>query len=172
MIIESIVKKYQLEISYQSLQLEKTTRVIEPLKLINYQGRWYLHAWCSLRKAFRIFHLARILQAHLGDKGTLRDVVIPEELNHSFGIFKGSPLYHAKILFTGYAGNLIKNQFWHKDQKIQKREEGIILKLPVRDDREIMMKILQYGSHAQVISPPELVLKIQKEISQISLKYL
>ena len=163
-IIEAIVKKYQLEIAYQSLQLQKTARVIEPLRLINYQGRWYLLSWCTLRRDYRIFHLARILQAKLGDRGTITDRTVPAELNRSFGIFKGSPLYDAEILFTGYAAQLIKNQFWHKDQKIEKKKEGILLKLPVRDDREIIMKILQYGSQAQVLQPPQLREKIAEEI--------
>ena len=125
-----------------------------------------------LRQDYRIFHLARVLRADLGKKAASTDRTPPEELNRSFGIFKGSPLYHAEILFTGYAADLIKNQFWHKEQKIRKTKEGIVLKLPVRDDREIMMKILQYGSQAQVLSPPELAVKIQTEISQMSIKYL
>jgi len=166
-IIEAIVKKYQLEIIYQSLQMKKTTRIIEPLKLINYQGRWYLLAWCMLRQDYRIFHLARILQSGLGEKATITDRALPEELNHSFGIFKGSPLYDAEILFTGYAANLIRNQFWHKDQKIKKTKEGIILKLPVRDDREIIMKIMQYGSQAKVLQPPQLKEKIEEEIQKM-----
>ncbi len=166
-IIEAIVKKYQLEIIYQSLQMKKTTRIIEPFKLINYQGRWYLLAWCMLRQDYRIFHLARIMHSKLGKKATLEDKTLPETLNHSFGIFKGSPLYDAEILFTGYAANLIRNQFWHKDQKIKKTKEGIILKLPVRDDREIIMKILQYGSQAQVLQPPQLKEKIEEEIQKM-----
>ncbi len=163
-IIEAIVKKYQLEIVYQSLQMKKTTRVVEALKLINYQGRWYLLAWCTMRQDYRIFHLARIMHAEIGKKATLLERTVPETLNHSFGIFKGKPLYHAEILFTGYAANLIKNQFWHKNQKIKQTEEGIILNIPVRDDREIVMKILQYGSQAQVLEPPGLKDKIEQEI--------
>ena len=166
-IIEAIVKKYQLEIAYQSLQMKKTVRIIEPLKLINYQGRWYLLSWCSLRRDYRIFHLARILQAEQGERCTGTDRILPEELNRSFGIFKGSPLYNAEILFTGYAAQLIKNQFWHKDQKIEQKKNGILLKLPVRDDREIIMKILQYGSQAQVLKPDGLRGKIAEEIRKM-----
>jgi len=166
-IIEAIVKKYQLNIVYQSLQMKKTTRIIEPHKLINYQGRWYLLAWCMLRQDYRIFHLARILRSDLGEKTTSTARALPKELNHSFGIFKGSPLYDAEILFTGYAANLVRNQFWHKDQKIKKTKKGIILKLPVRDDREIIMKIQQYGSQAQVLKPLHLKEKIETDIKKM-----
>jgi predicted DNA-binding transcriptional regulator YafY len=166
-IIEAIVRKFQLKITYQSLQLQQTARVIEPLRLINYQGRWYLLCWCTLRRDYRIFHLARILQVQLGEKNNTADRTLPEELNRSFGIFKGSPLYDAEIRFTGYAAQLIKNQFWHKDQKIEENDNGILLKLPVRDDREIMMKILQYGSQAEVLKPLQLREKIAEEIKKM-----
>ena len=44
-------------------QKKKHRRTVEPLKLINYQGRWYLSAWCLLRNAHRTFHVARISSA-------------------------------------------------------------------------------------------------------------
>ncbi len=59
-IIEAIVKKRQLRITYRSPAKENTERSVEPLKLINYQGRWYLSAWCLLREGHRTFHVARI----------------------------------------------------------------------------------------------------------------
>ena len=163
-IIEAIVKKRQLKINYRTPQKKKTLRSIEPLKLINYQGRWYLSAWCTLRDDFRIFHLARILSTERGEKSHTRVRHEPEDLERSFGIFKGEPRYQAEILFTGTAAELVKNQIWHKNQSVKKTKEGIILKLPVSHDREIMMKILQYGSQAKVLKPQHLYGKIGKEI--------
>ena len=166
-IIEAIVTKSQLLINYQSLHKQQTSRLVEPNKLINYQGRWYLLAWCTLREDHRIFHLARIISSEVGERIALHQLEPPEDLNRSFGIFKGSPLYHAEIMFTGFAANLIKNQFWHRDQKIEDTDEGIIMRLPVRDDREIMMKILQYGSQARVLKPAHLREKIAKEVQRM-----
>ena len=166
-IIEAIVTKSQLLINYQSLHKQQTSRLVEPNKLINYQGRWYLLAWCTLREDHRIFHLARIISSEVGERIALHKLEPPEDLNRSFGIFKGSPLYHAEIMFTGFAANLIKNQFWHRDQKIEDTDEGIIMRLPVRDDREIMMKILQYGSQARVLKPAHLRKKIAKEVQRM-----
>ena len=166
-IIEAIIKKRQLDITYRSPQKNETSRTIEPLKLISYQGRWYLSAWCTLRSGYRIFHLARIQQAQRGGKPRTGARPDPDDLQRSFGIFKGEPRYRAEILFTGTAAELVKNQLWHKDQIIRKTAEGIILLLPVSDDREIMMKILQYGPEAKVLRPDHLHEGIRTKLAQM-----
>ena len=166
-IIEAIVKKRQLTISYRSPAKENTSRTVEPLKLINYQGRWYLSAWCLLRGGHRTFHVARIVSAEL----TKQDIEVPDladqELDRSFGIFKGTPQYTAEILFSGTAAELVKHQIWHKDQEIEESSEGTLLRIPVHDDREIMMKILQYGAQAKIVSPTQLHERLKTELQSM-----
>lgn len=171
-IIEAIIKKRQLSISYRSPSKEKTRRTIKPLKLINYQGRWYLSAWCMLRNAHRTFHLARVTSAELMSTPSPSVPHNIQDLDRSFGIFKGPPRYTAEILFTGTAAELVKNQTWHKNQKVTENKTGIILQVPVHDDREIMMKILQYGSQAEVISPLPLRERLSDELKRIKEIYL
>ena len=170
-IIEAIVKKRQLNITYRSLKQKHTDRIVEPVKLVNYQGRWYLWAWCTLRHDHRLFHLARVLNSTVGKKCQLSPESLSSDLERSFGIFKGAPRYFAEILFTDTAAELVKNQFWHKDQVVEEVKEGILFRVPVRDDREIMMKIMQYGAQARVLNPQELVEKISKETNKMRLLY-
>jgi len=172
-IIEAIVKKRQLDISYRSPAKESTTRTIEPLKLINYQGRWYLSAWCMLRNGHRTFHVARIITAGLSAvTGHENERNVEEhDLGRSFGIFKGPPRYTAKINFTGTAAELVKNQSWHKDQQMSEEETGVVLQIPVHDDREILMKVLQYGSQAEVLSPPLLRERLHRELIEVKKRY-
>ncbi len=170
-IIESIVKKRRLAIIYRSPAKVSTSRSVEPLKLINYQGRWYLSAWCLLRGGHRTFHVARIISAELHESSPSTHDLTESELDRSFGIFKGPPRYTAEILFTGTAAELVKHQVWHKDQEIIERDESTILKIPVHDDREIVMKVLQYGASAQVLNPQKLAITICKESLNIFKKY-
>ena len=157
-------------ISYQSPANESTSRTVEPLKLINYQGRWYLSAWCLLRGGHRTFHVARIISAELNESSSSTHDLTDRELDRSFGIFKGPPCYTAEILFTGTAAELVKHQVWHKDQEIIERDESTILKIPVHDDREIMMKILQYGAQARVLQPKSLCKRTARgSINDVSL---
>jgi predicted DNA-binding transcriptional regulator YafY len=170
-IIEAIVKQHRLELTYSSLKHEQTERVVEPLKLINYQGRWYLRAWCTMREDTRIFHLARITKAAIGSRAERSANQPDDDLDRSFGIFKGSPRYQTEILFTGKAAELVKNQHWHREQVVEPSADGIIMRLPVSDDREIMMKILQYGAQAKVLEPSALRHRIEAEIAKLADNY-
>lgn len=171
-IIESIVKMKLLEISYRSVSGEETVRKVEPLKLINYQGRWYLSAYCTMRKMIRLFHISRISKASISNTVIKEPTTLPTDyFNKCFGIFKGEIRYEAQIRFFSKAAELVQYQLWHKDQIIIKEKDSIVLKLPVNDDREIMMKILQYGALAEVISPRNLKEKVVKEVGKMNNLY-
>ncbi|MCB2216870.1 helix-turn-helix transcriptional regulator [Desulfofustis glycolicus] len=170
-IIEAIVKRRRLELTYSTLKHKQTERIVEPLKLINYQGRWYLAAWCTLREETRIFHLARIKKAAVGARAVHSASTADKDLDRSFGIFKGPLRYRAEILFTGEAAELVKNQYWHREQEIESSTDGIIMRLPVSDNREIMMKVLQYGAQAKVLGPLELRHRVETEIAKLTDSY-
>jgi hypothetical protein len=95
----------------------------------------------------------------------------PSKLDESFGIFKGSARYWAVIRFTGTAAALVKNQLWHKDQRIDYEGDDLIMSLPVADDRELIMKIMQYGAQARVLAPVELAAKIKDEARRMLQTY-
>lgn len=171
-IIDAVLKGRLLEIDYCSAEGLKSSRTLDPQRLINYQGRWYLLAYCCLRKGHRLFHMARIEKAATGVKRSGPQQLAPESfLGDAFGIFAGAFRYHAKIAFTSTAAELVRRQFWHENQLIEETENGITLSLPVNDDREIIMKILQYGSMAKVIAPDSLRQRIMEEITKMSDSY-
>ena len=171
-IVEAVVKDSVLDISYASIQGNRSERSVEPQRLINYQGRWYLLAFCRLRKGHRLFHMARIERAELGSKRTgARHPADDSFIDESFGIFSGKPLYNARIAFSGTAAELIRKQFWHEKQSIEETDSGICLSLPVNDDREIIMKILQHGANAKVLHPPSLKRRVAEEIRKMAARY-
>jgi len=171
-IIEAIARKKSINLEYRSPKVKTSSREIAPLQIINYQGRWYLRAFCTLRQENRLFHIARITKASLSEHDIPQGIdSSPDNFEQSFGIFKGKPRYHAEILFSSTAAELVRNQHWHKDQVMTIVDRGVKLRLPVNDDREIVMKILQYGAMAQVLSPPELIQYVQEEIRSMAAAY-
>lgn len=168
-IIEAVLKDRLLEVEYCSAEALKSNRTLDPQRLVNYQGRWYLLAYCLLRNDHRLFHMARIEKAETGTKRTGPLHHASESfLDDAFGIFTGETRYHAKIAFTGTAAELVRRQYWHEKQIIEEENTGITLSLPVNDDREIIMKILQYGSRATVIAPESLRNRVAEEIRKMS----
>jgi len=171
-IAEGIVEGKTVRLLYRSLKGENSSREVAPRRIINYQGRWYLLADCRLRKACRLFHLARIRKAEVTERiMPSESCPEPELLQLSFGIFGGKPLCRAQILFTSTAAELVRHQHWHRDQTVEEVDGGLRFSLPVSDYREITMKILQYGAMAQVISPPELKQRVEKEIISMAQHY-
>ncbi len=171
-VIEAVVKKQLVALQYRSLGGESSGRTVAPLQIINYQGRWYCFAYCFLRQENRLFHIGRILCAELTGSPIPENIELDRNMiGMSFGIFQGKPRYTAEILFTSTAAELVKNQRWHKNQKIAEVQDGVLLQLPVSDDRELVMKILQHGSMARVLSPPELVKRLHTEIIAMTDNY-
>ncbi|MBC8208189.1 MAG: WYL domain-containing transcriptional regulator [Desulfobulbaceae bacterium] len=171
-ILEAMAQGRMLRFQYRSARGELSERRAGPLRLVNYQGRWYLFAWCELRQAHRLFHLARI-SAVVPDTDTNQyDLPASDSyLAQSFGIFKGDVLYEAELLFTGTAAELVRHQRWHRDQRLIERPDGLLLRLPVSDDREVMMKVLQYGAMARVVGPEHLRLGVAREIMAMNELY-
>ena len=171
-VINGLLESMQLDIQYGDKQQQKKLRRIDPLKLVHYQGRWYLLAWCHLRQGKRLFHLSRIQSIRTtGQQVEHRLQPDDEYLTGVFGIFKGKARFTAIISLTGRAAEIVREQHWHPDQQIEQTETGILLHLPVADDRELIMKVLQFGDEAEVIAPAPLREKIKKRITAMANQY-
>ena len=173
-ILSGLLNSTRMSIAYRSPTGTTSERLIDPLKLVNYQGRWYIMAWCNLRQSRRMFHLARITAVE-STNTKIKHTLTPEDdwLSGSFGIFKGDPSdrFTAEILFTGTAADIVRHQHWHPKQSRTETKEGLILRLPVTDDRELLMKVLQFGHHARILQPKKLQQKIQSEIEKMVDRY-
>ncbi len=170
-VLESFKGKRQLSIRYHKGD-SVTKRTVDPLKLIHYQGRWYLYGWCTLRTGKRLFHLSRIVEARVEPTVVARSAAdYNTDITGVFGIFKGRAKTTVRILFTGNAAQSVRYQRWHPLQTLQEHSRGIILTLPVADEREILMKILQFGSQARVLAPKSLERRIAQEIAAMGRLY-
>ncbi|NOQ45230.1 MAG: WYL domain-containing protein [Desulfobulbaceae bacterium] len=171
-VIGALLTQVQIRINYARDVKNENSRNIDPLKLINYQGRWYLLGWCHLRKARRLFHLSRIKHVSPTQQKS-HHALQPDDpyLTAVFGIFKGEAKFSATIEFTGRAAEIVRHQRWHDEQQIHETDHGLALTLPVADDRELVMKVLQFGSLARVVGPEELQQKVRQEIERMSALY-
>jgi len=66
----------------------------------------------------------------------------------------------------------IKDQIWHKDQKIKLLKEGSLeISFPVSDFSEIKREILKHGDMVEVIKPKDLRDLIKAEAEKIAKIY-
>ena len=70
---EAIGQSQRMFMEYRSLDDELTQRKIDPYGVVARDGRWYLVAYCHLRRDYRTFRLDRIQQAQPLDEAFTRD---------------------------------------------------------------------------------------------------
>jgi proteasome accessory factor B len=169
------IKKKQIEISYLvQNRNEPTTRVIDPYHLTNFDGEWYLLAYCHLRKDIRIFMTSRIRQvkhtgvAFIADKG----FSVMEHLDFAFGIFAGHGEHIVRLKFDEFAARYIREKIWHSSQNIKEHGDGsITLTLNINSLIEIKRWILSWDKHIEVLEPIELREDIIRTLSEMKTIY-
>jgi predicted DNA-binding transcriptional regulator YafY len=170
-ILDAIRDGVSISFRYHKPNGEESNRCVDPLKLLNYQWRWYLAGFCHLRNAVRIFHIPRMSDVRLTRERCKVCEITNENLdallNRAFGIFKGDDVKTVKVLFSGDATVIVREQIWHPGQKMEETPEGLVLTLPVTDFTEIMMKVLQFGSRARILEPESLRLEMAAEIEKM-----
>ena len=155
----------RMTLRYRNAKGERSTRHIEPLRLVNYSGRWYLLSFDRQNRELRTFHLARIesIEGIEGDFFTSRysEDELESFVHGGFGIFMGNKSIPVTFCVFGWARNALETQTWHKDQKIRKVEldgkEGLEVTVPVANLQEILSQLLAFGSAARPIGPPQFV---------------
>ncbi|HKL57607.1 MAG TPA: WYL domain-containing protein [Sphaerochaeta sp.] len=155
----------RMTLRYRNAKGERSVRHIEPLRLVNYSGRWYLLSFDRQNRELRTFHLSRIEQIEgiEGDFFTSRysDEELDSFIHGGFGIFMGNKSIPVTFCVFGWARNALETQTWHKDQKIRKVEldgkEGLEVTVPVANLEEILSQLLAFGPLARPVGPPQFV---------------
>ncbi len=151
-------------------------RYVQPYHLGCVENLWYLFAFDVDRQQVRTFALPRIRSVRVSKNKFRRplDFSIGKFLGESFGVFaKPSKTKHAiRIVFDAFAASRIQERQWHPSQKIkQLRDGGIELSLTLGNLEEIERWVLSWGTHAQVLTPPELKERISKTVSALADTY-
>jgi predicted DNA-binding transcriptional regulator YafY len=166
----------RMTMHYQNGHGESTVRHIEPLRLVNYSGRWYLLAFDMKHKELRIFHLSRIVDIHtiVGDfsHSSFSKEQLDKFIHGGYGIFMGSEIIEVTFQILNSAVHTVATQTWHKDQKVRHLQiegnEVLEVTVPVANMQEILSKLLSFGSSARPVSPPAFVERWKEIVLQMA----
>ena len=166
-IIDSIVKIRLVEIEYKSLGKSPNKRIISPQNIVRYRDNWYVDAWCTHDRVLKTFAMSRIMQVTIKTNRGKRisDKELTKEFASSYGIFTGVADKVAVLEFSGIAAEEVGSETWHKAQIIQKKRNGHLeMKIPYKNDSELVMDILRWSPVVEVKSPVELKEKIKAKL--------
>ncbi|QLC74612.1 YafY family transcriptional regulator [Pseudomonas sp. LPB0260] len=90
---QAIEQDQAIELDYLSLPGQRSRRILHPLGLFYWGGKWTLGAWCCLRSAYRDFRLDRIEQLAAVSSAPSR----PDAVNLADYLRSRSKDWHAQI---------------------------------------------------------------------------
>ncbi len=170
-VCENLFHQRNIEFDYFSPHTkEKTRRIVKPLHLLSYMGRWFLIGYCAMKRDLRYFSLSRMsnIVTAKAEIDYASDCELVRRLTSNFGILHGDEPKEVCIKFSPQISDWIREQVWHESQEISEDRDGwLILKFKAANFAELKGEILKFGSYAKVIDPEELREAIKHEIEQM-----
>ena len=163
-ILESLLMKVRLEIKYLDSKGDITSRAIEPIKLINYSGKWYLLAYCHKRHGLREFLVSRFVESRITEE-PFSEIYTKSEIDRFvgsvFGIYPSERSETATIRIYEPASYFFLKQKWHKDQTMKETvvdgKKCLEITLPIGEYHyEIIARVMRYSPECEIVSPPAL----------------
>ncbi len=143
-------------------------RFVDPLKLVNYQGAWYLLGYDREKKAMRTFRLSRAESVLIADAPSEEHNAEEVQLllDSSYGIFIGSETWYT-MMFCGDAAVRVSAELWHDEQKGRWIGEKYELSVPAGGFIELRSRLLSYGKEAYPVAPHDFVDSYWNEVAQM-----
>ncbi|MBZ0310332.1 MAG: YafY family transcriptional regulator [Anaerolineae bacterium] len=154
-------------IAHQSVQFtyyarateEHSVRTVNPYGLTHFDKAWYLVAHCHLRNDIRRFRLDRISQLTILDKRFTR----PAHFQLHQPRDDDRPLT-VRVLFSPEVQRWVLEAPSFFQVNTQERPEGLLVTLQVREERELVSWLLQWGRHVKVLEPESLKKLLIEEV--------
>lgn len=155
------------------------SRRIEPYHLIQVEGCWYVIGRDLQRNGLRTFALQRMTRARvLSGRFQIPSDFDPEALlAGAFGVWHDSRKreeHEVVVELTGFAARMAGERRWHASQTeewLDGKGERVRVRFQVGRFEDVTRWILGWGSYARVLSPPELVASVGKEVRTMAEAY-
>ncbi|MEF7615518.1 WYL domain-containing protein [Aquincola sp. MAHUQ-54] len=152
---------------YVRTRQQASQRTVSPQRLVFYRNTWYLDAWCHSSDGLRRFAVDAVRDARLLDTRA-KDVAlktVEAALDGGYGVFGGTALRQATLLFTPEAAEWVAHEQWHPQQRGERLADGSYrLELPYTDPTELAMDVLRHGGDVQVLGDDVLKARVRRAL--------
>lgn len=138
-----------VNIVYVSSYSKKTKRKIHPLKLFYKSKEWYVKAYCTEKKDFRLFKLNRIIACEL-----LEEAFTPVDFPNTQDTEQKT--YHKIVLrFPKEMAYRVYDEF-QEDELTEQENGDFIAAAYMPEDAWLIGYLLSFGAYVEVIEPASL----------------
>lgn len=174
-IASALTSRRRLRIVYRSHSSGRTLeRLVEPYRIFNLRGLWYLAAWDHRRREVRDFALQRIRKATQTDERYTIDPAFDfvRYTAAAFSIEKGERPVNVTIRFSPRQARWIRERRWHPSARIQERlDGGCILRMRLAPTSELLRWVMQFGADAELLAPKRLRADVARGLSRAARLY-
>ncbi|UNC92273.1 helix-turn-helix transcriptional regulator [Candidatus Contubernalis alkaliaceticus] len=152
---------------YYSSYGKKTTRTVEPVKLLFKSQAWYLYGFCRDKEDFRIFKVTRIKNLTSSEETFTRK--IPENIwykSHEYN----NKLIKLVMQIDSFMAYRVYDEFDH-DHIVRNSDGSLTVNVCFPEDQWVYNYILSYGNYAEVLQPDHVREIIKTKIKDSLKKY-
>lgn len=142
----AVIHCKEIKIVYENTSSEKSTRIIQSLKLSYKSKEWYLKAFCTEKQDFRMFKLNRILELELLEN-TFIPRPYPEQKEHSQQTYS-----QIVLLFSREIAYRVYDEFDETEMEYQENGDLVVrAEMPV--DTWLIGYLLSFGAQVEIMEP-------------------
>lgn len=176
-LLGAILAKQPLSIVYQPYKGSEREYITYPYYLKQYNNRWFLVAQIEGQSRLSILSIDRIITAeskHIEYKST--EIDMETYFDDIIGVTKDERVLAEDVLIkiSHQRYPYIRTKPFHYTQKevhAMRDNDGVVVKVHVRINKELEAAILELGNDAEVIAPETLRASISDKISALYAKY-
>ena len=170
----SLVQRKRLVLAHADSAAVPEHCEVSPQRLVHFRGSWHLQAWCHPQAELRSFAVDAITDAQVLPYNAIAvgDDRLDAQFGQDYGVFASGRVRWAQLQFSRKKACNTSIAQWHPLQQGKQQSDGTyLLRVPYTHPRELMGKILQQGSHCEVLGPASLRQAVTDEVAQMAITY-
>lgn len=164
----AIINRQVIEFEYFNTSGEKSSRKVEPVKLIFKVNAWYLQGFCLCQKAYRTFKISRMSDVRITPETFIEKP--PEEMPEETQKQKTGNWIDLQLKVSPEGAYRVFDEFDEKEI-VKNRDGSFTIATALPESEWLFNYVLSFGTTAEVISPPIIRKTLQNKLEEITKKY-
>lgn len=166
---DAIFESKVIKFDYYSSYGEKSSRTVEPLKLVFKGQSWYVYSYCRTKNDYRMFKITRINDLIVNEESFNRTA--PQNIFSDINKQVENKMLRLQLKFDEKLAYRVLDEFSWDD--IEKNNDGSFnVNTSVPEGDWIYDCIMSYGEHVEVIEPQYIKDTLISKYEKVLKKYL